>query len=55
MRKFLCTEWGSIYTEDQLRAEYEELKKDIEDSSGAATFEEYLHNACSVSGFLKEV
>jgi hypothetical protein len=52
---FRCTEWGSIYTEEELRLEYEEFKCDIEISSGATTFEESLQNALTVTGFLEEI
>jgi hypothetical protein len=55
MRTFRCTEWGTIYTEEQLRIEYEEFRQDIEESSGATTFEESLHNALTVTGFLEEI
>jgi hypothetical protein len=55
VRIFYDIEQDIIYSEDQLRSEYENFKMDIYESSGAATFEEHIINATSKNGFLEEI
>lgn len=55
VRKFYDIECDRILTEEQLRIEYEEYKYDIEESSGARTFEESLHNMLDKNGILIEI
>lgn len=53
--KYRDTESGEILTRDQLYAEYLENAAEIEESSGARNFSEWLRNATSKNGFLEEV
>lgn len=55
MNKFYDIECNRILTETQLRIEYEEFKFDIEESSGATTYDEYITNATGKNGFLMKV
>jgi hypothetical protein len=55
MRMFIDTENGFPITEFALQLEYEKFKHDIEESTGARTFDEMLSNALSKNGFLREI
>ena len=44
MRKFKDIEHGTIVTEDQLKREFEELRKEQPDFYGDTTFEQYINN-----------
>ena len=49
------TETGAIFTEDELRREYNENAKEIAKNSGAVSFQEWIRNCTSNNGFLEVV
>lgn len=53
--KYRDTETGKIWDEIDLLTEYLENAAEIEESSGASNFSEWLRNATSKNGFLEEV
>ena len=53
--RYRDTESGKIYDEIDLLAEYLENAAEIEESSGARYFWEWLRNATDKNGFLEEV
>ena len=55
MKKYLDTESGHIFTEEELQVEYNSSKSDIEESSGAKSFQEWIMNCTSKNGFLEEI
>lgn len=53
--RYKDTETGKVWDEIDLLVEYLENAKEIEESSGARNFAEYIRNATSKNGFLDVV
>lgn len=54
MKKFRDTETGNIITEEELKAEFEELKSGSPEEYNY-TFSEYIRNCTAKNGFLEEI
>lgn len=54
MKKFRDTETGNIITEEELKAEFEELKNGSPEEYNY-TFSEYIRNCTAKNGFLEEI
>lgn len=53
--RYKDTETGKVWKEIDLLVEYLENAAEIEESSGARNFAEYIRNATSKNGFLEVV
>lgn len=53
MKMYHDTELDIFYTEEEMHRIYEENAADIYESSGAATYAEWLRNCTSKNGFIE--